>query len=189
MLRMRWLARDIGTISNLLNSEECDDYIRSSEAQHFEEAPVTTLAGMVMMKDVRNNNRVMIDDNAMAATLYARIAPLVPPRVKKKWRPIGLNERFRFYRYDPGQKFDWHLDGYYERDNGERSFFTFMIYLNDDFEGGGTSFHDARDFGAFTVTPSKGMGLIFHHPIEHRGDEVTQGRKYVLRSDVMYTRI
>ncbi len=56
------------------------------------------------------------------------------PRFQKKWTPAGLNERLRLYRYDVGQKFDWHRDGCFERDNGERSQFTFMIYLNDDFE-------------------------------------------------------
>jgi hypothetical protein len=38
------------------------------------------------------------------------------------------------------------------------------------------------------VQPTKGMGLIFHHPIPHRGDAVTAGRKYVLRTDVMFGR-
>ncbi|WP_315705976.1 MULTISPECIES: hypothetical protein [unclassified Bradyrhizobium] len=38
------------------------------------------------------------------------------------------------------------------------------------------------------ITPEQGMALLFHHPIMHRGDPVTRGRKYVLRSDVMYRR-
>ena len=42
-----------------------------------------------------------------------------------------MNERLRFYRYDIGQQFDWHYDGYFERDNGERSYLTLMVYLND----------------------------------------------------------
>jgi hypothetical protein len=39
------------------------------------------------------------------------------------------------------------------------------------------------------ITPAKGMGLLFHHPILHRGDPVTTGHKYVLRTDVMYRRV
>jgi hypothetical protein len=38
------------------------------------------------------------------------------------------------------------------------------------------------------ITPVKGMALLFHHPVLHRGDAVTAGRKYVLRTDVMYGR-
>lgn len=72
-----------------------------------------------------------------------------------------------------------HSDGYFERPNGERSFFAFMIYLNDDFEGGGTSFRDdgfrRSEFGQFMVTPKKGMGLMFHHPTVHRGGPKIRG--------------
>jgi hypothetical protein len=49
---------------------------------------------------------------------------------------VGLNERFRFYRYDPGQHFAPHMDGCYQRANGEESQFTFLVYLNDGFVGG-----------------------------------------------------
>lgn len=193
MPRIRWLARDVGTIENLLTSEACDDYIRLSEAHRYEEAPVSTDRGAVMIKDLRNNDRVMLDNPELAVKLYKLVADNAPQKFRKKWRPVGLNERFRFYRYDIGQLFDWHSDGYYERSNGERSFFTFIIYLNDNFEGGGTSFHDEgfrrSEYGPFTVKPKKGAGLLFHHPIRHRGDAVTSGRKYVLRTDVMYERM
>jgi len=67
-----------------------------------------------------------------------------------------------------------------------------MVYLNEDFEGGITSFadgyHGASIGGAFRVEPKTGMALLFHHPILHRGDAVIAGRKYVLRTDVMYAR-
>jgi hypothetical protein len=42
--------------------------------------------------------------------------------------------------------------------------------------------------GVLRVTPKTGMALLFHHPISHRGDPVIAGRKYVLRTDVMYAR-
>ena len=55
-----------------------------------------------------------------------------------------------------------------------------MIYLNDDFEGGATRFMQAA------VKPVKGTALVFAHPLSHQGDPVTAGRKYVVRTDVMY---
>ena len=102
---------------------------------------------------------------------------------------IGVNELLRFYRYDPGQQFNWHQDFPFERDNGEQSYLTFMIYLNDNFEGGETSFEDSyseESFDEFQVTPRQGMALFFEHAIHHKGESVTKGRKYVLRSDIMY---
>jgi hypothetical protein len=56
----------------------------------------------------------------------------------------------------------------------------FMIYLNDDFEGGETTFPE------FLIRPEQGMALIFNHDVYHSGREVTRGTKYVLRTDVMY---
>ena len=32
------------------------------------------------------------------------------PETIEGWRAVGVNERLRFYRYDPGQQFDWHTD-------------------------------------------------------------------------------
>ena len=97
-----------------------------------------------------------------------------------KKRSYPGRPRVDFYRYDVGQQFDWHYDGCYERPNGERSWLTFMIYLNGDFDGGQTAFENAA------VEPDTGMALFFVHQVLHKGQPVTNGRKYVLRSDVMY---
>ena len=101
------------------------------------------------------------------------------------WGVLNLNERFRYYRYDIGQTFRPHFDGSFDRSRTEASFLTFMIYLNDGFEGGSTAFyHDGRP--RVSVTPRQGMALIFEHHQLHEGAPVESGRKYVLRSDVMY---
>ena len=93
----------------------------------------------------------------------------------------GLNERFRFYRYTRDQAFRWHRDGAFRRDDREASRLTLMIYLNEGFGGGGTEFDLAE-----TVVPRTGMALVFAHHLRHQGAPVTQGTKYVLRTDVMF---
>lgn len=127
-------------VRGLLTPEECAEWIRWAEAQGFDEAPVTTGLGMVMMKGVRNNSRVMVDAPDRAATLWSRAAPYAWPGWEG--RPaLGLNERLRLYRYLPGERFKPHVDGAYTRPNGERSEFTFMVYLNSVEEGGETKFY------------------------------------------------
>jgi prolyl 4-hydroxylase len=74
-----------------------------------------------------------------------------------------------------------HRDGSYKRNETEKSFFTFLIYLNDDFEGGETEFQDL-----FTIKPKTGDLLVFYHPYKHEGKLLVSGYKYALRSDVMY---
>lgn len=170
-------------VKSFLSPEECDRFIALSEQAGYEDAPITTAAGFVMRKDVRDNARVLADDPALAAALWPRAEPFLPADWFG-WRAVGFNERFRYYRYDPGQYFAPHSDGYFQRDNGERSHFTFMVYLNDDFEGGATAFYQSRV--PLQVRPERGKALVFYHRQLHEGQPVVRGRKYVLRTDVMY---
>ena len=172
----------IMTISGVLSAAECRAHINWSEDLGFGAAPITTPAGFRMRPDIRNNTRVMVDDPARAEALWERLADHVPARLGE-WRAVGLNERLRLYRYDAGQYFRWHLDGAFQRSHREQSLLTLMVYLNDDFEGGDTEFE-----GGPSVRPRQGAALLFLHPVLHQGAPIRAGRKYVLRSDVMYRR-
>lgn len=169
----------IFSVHGAISGSRCDELIAEAENEGFEEATITTAGGFVMAKEIRDNDRVIIDCEDLADELWPAVKDYIPSDFLDR-ELIGLNERFRFYRYSPGQKFDWHSDGYYERDNGERSQFTLMFYLNDDFEGGSTDFEKVK------VEPKKGDALIFWHPLYHCGSEVVSGHKYVLRTDVMF---
>lgn len=184
----RYFENYVFELSDFVSAARCDELVAFAERSGFEGATVRTPLGDMRRENIRNNDRVILDDQSLADELWTLAVPHVPSPFQN-CKAVGLNERFRFYRYDPGQLFDWHQDGYFERDNGERSQFTFMIYLNDGCEGGGTSFHDERGalFEDFTVTPRKGTALFFYHPLVHRGDPIIAGRKYVLRSDMMFS--
>ena len=143
------------------------------------EAAIRTDDGERPYKDARNNDRLVFDDRALADRLFQRAAPHLPPELYGA-RLHGLNERWRFYRYERQQQFTWHVDGTVRLPGGEESILTFMIYLNDDFEGGST------EFGWESVKPVRGMALVFPHRLRHQGSVVHSGVKYVLRSDVMY---
>jgi hypothetical protein len=129
MGELNWRAKGIGTIAEFFSVAECDEWIRVGGSEVFEDVPITTGRGPVMMKEVRNNDRVMFDDGDRARDLYRRLSPHLAPCFKKGWEPVAVNERLRLYRYDVGQEFGWHPDGCFERPTGDRSFFTFMVYL------------------------------------------------------------
>jgi prolyl 4-hydroxylase len=174
--RARWVV----TVTDLLGAKECQGWIDLAESIGFTSAPITTARGFVHRPEVRNNTRVMVDDTERAAALWERIREHVPARREHR-DAVGLNERFRLYRYDPGEYFRWHFDGAFHRSDREASLLTLMIYLNDGFEGGDTEF---ADFGP--VVPRRGLALLFQHAVFHQGAPVEKGRKYVLRTDVMY---
>src|SRR5262249_12381730 len=113
---------------DVLTPDECQDHIALTEARGYEPAPITTASGFKMRPDVRSNSRVIIDDVERADALWQRVQAELPIYFQGR-QVIGLNERFRFYRYDPGERFAPHRDGSFRRPNGEESVFTFMIYL------------------------------------------------------------
>lgn len=182
--------RSIVEVAGVLDPSACAGWLAAAEARGFEAAPITTARGFVHRPDVRNNTRAMWDDPAGAAALWALVRPFAPQALGP-WRAVGLNERLRVYRYVEGQYFAWHFDGCFERDDGERSLLTCMLYLDgglDDLpddaaplRGGETEFD-----GLGAVVPATGKLLLFAHDVRHRGAPVLAGTKHVLRTDVMY---
>lgn len=192
MRKEQLLSDNIFVIHDFLSPDECAAFIARSERIGFGDAPINGAGEQVVVKSMRSNDRAMLDDMALAAELYDRARPSLPD-VFREHAPCGFNERFRFYRYTTGQKFDWHFDGEFHRYNatGEASKMTFMIYLNDACEGGETLFNylipGTSDWTPdLRVRPSPGKALVFRHDVLHTGAEVTAGVKYVLRTDVMF---
>ena len=173
------MTLDIWTIPGFMPEDYCKEMIAWAEDLGFVDAPITTREGAVRDEQTRNNQRVVIDDHELANSLWSMLRQHVPVFVRG-CQAIGLNERFRFYRYERGQQFRGHIDAAFVRSNGEHSLLTFMIYLNDGFEGGETSFPSQ------IVKPERGLALVFRHDIFHEGRAVLKGRKYVLRTDVMF---
>jgi 2-oxoglutarate-Fe(II)-dependent oxygenase superfamily protein len=173
------LTPSIFTLDGVLTADECREMIAFANARGFDPATINAWDGPRLDKEARNNDRVIVDDLDLARRLWARVHEFIP-RMLAGRQVRGLNERFRFYRYTPGQRFSWHADAAFARDNGELSLLTFMIYLNDGYEGGATRFESSL------VEGKLGMALLFEHGLVHEGAEVATGVKYVLRSDVMY---
>jgi predicted 2-oxoglutarate/Fe(II)-dependent dioxygenase YbiX len=181
-VRTEHLGDRILTIKGLFTPGECAALVALAEGIGFGAAPITTGHGFVMAPDVRNNTRVILDDPERARVLWQRMSTFAPTRRGRE--AVGLNERFRFYRYAPGEFFHWHHDGAFHRNEHEQSLLTAMVYLNGDFEGGSTDFDFHEE--SITIIPEPGLVLLFDHGIRHQGAAVKRGRKYVLRTDVMY---
>jgi prolyl 4-hydroxylase len=171
----------VWTVDDAFTREECAALVARVEGIGFEAAAVNLPGGQVIRPDIRNNARVMLRDEELAAQIFARTRGRFPERLQGM-EAVGANELLRFYRYSPGQRFAPHTDGCYVRDERERSLLTLMVYLNDGFEGGATEFAELGQ----TVVPRTGMALLFQHGVLHEGCVVTGGTKYAVRSDVMY---
>jgi hypothetical protein len=135
-----------------------------------------------------------------------------PAKRQEVWKFTRPNERMRFLKYVGGEYFKAHCDGTYETpDRKERSYFTMHLYLNDNgvvteeelksmseqerkehvktvLIGGSTRFYSVNMKDYLDVEPKAGRILLFqHNGLIHSGEDVVQGVKYTMRTDLMYT--
>lgn len=190
-----------GVVDRLLSVEEATQLIELTTRRGYEAALVNVGFGRQRkMDDVRRSGRCILDSPTFARELWRRLAPLLPAYHdgdgdgRGVWVPVGLNERFRFLRYEPGDYFRPHQDGSYPRplghpDFGDRSLVTLMIYLDTPARGGETNFLNDHDGRATSVVPCAGLGLFFDHVLVHEGAAVREGIKHAVRTDVMYRRV
>jgi hypothetical protein len=129
----------------------------------------------------------------------------LPPHQQNHDRVVhlhGINPRWRCFRYGQDCVYRPHLDGswpqcfvdeegYYQcpKQSAIKSYLTFLIYLNENFEGGETRFY--LPHGTIQgVVPQTGSVLVFPQgnvtSLIHEGSQVTRGTKYVIRTDVLY---
>lgn len=144
---------------------------------------------------LREGNSETSKSESFLTNITSRLG--VGPRESDHWSAYEINHRMRFLRYGSGEYFNRHRDGCYvdrnedrSRANRRQSWVSFQIYLNEGFEGGATTFmaRGENEEQNVSVVPEAGMVVLFSHPIEHQGDLVVSGRKYAIRSDVMYER-
>jgi prolyl 4-hydroxylase len=178
-MKLNNITKEIFTIDDFWSIQKCNDYIKNGELIGYEPATVTTDKGTKRLEEFRNNDRIIYKDFALANEIWKELEPFALLQIGNS-KAIGLNELFRFYKYQIGQQFKKHRDQSFIRNEFECSYFTFMIYLNDNYEGGETTFNH------LLIKPKQGMALLFLHDLEHEGTSVTNGIKYVLRTDVMY---
>lgn len=166
------------TIDDFLSPPECLTLVAEAERAGFGAAPEEPRgqrgrAGRLRAQCIEQQRP------GLGAELWRSLRPFLDRGAAEGWYPVGLSDRFRFYRYEPGQRFDPHTDVPSIRGLA-LSRMSLLVYLNDDFGGGATRFRRLR------VQPKMGTALIFRHELEHEAARVLIGRKYVLRSDVLY---
>lgn len=105
-----------------------------------------------------------------------KMESIIKPLVKEVWGvSLKQHAETHFVRYAPGNYYTPHSDtGLHRHDR----YFTVICYLNDDFEGGQTSFPQLN----YAVTPRCGKAVIFPATYLHCAEPVTSGEKYILVS-------
>jgi prolyl 4-hydroxylase len=178
-MHLRQFSNSVFELLDFLSPAECAELIAGSEQRGYAAAGVATSTGPQLITGIRNNFRQEYADERLAADFWHRIRPFLPAEADGA-PAVGLYEQFRFYRYDVGERFNKHKDGRIRLTPDVASRWTLLLYLNEDFTGGETEFEN------LTVRPQRGTALCFRHELRHKGCAITAGRKYVLRTDILY---
>ncbi|KAL5416900.1 hypothetical protein PMIN06_008520 [Paraphaeosphaeria minitans] len=203
------LVPHLRLIRDVLTPAECASIIAAGETMEF--IPDAPLRPQGEDTSVLAHNFYWIVDQAFHDALWARVKEFVPG-VKEGKKVRGINRRFRVYRYVPGAEYRCHIDGAWPPSGidpttsayiydaspasaKQSSLYTFLIYLNDDFRGGETTFFlpSVKEgvLNAYPVKPVMGSVAVFPHgeaqdALLHEGTGVVEGAKYVMRTDVEY---
>ena len=197
---------------NVLSKEECQRFIEISESLGYLKDAAVSLP-----REIRHNDNITwVTDETTDQLIWERVKHLAnnDPQMFDQQKAVGINARFRFYRYDVGDYFKSHIDGAWPGSRvideklihnaypDQYSQMTFLILLNEDFVGGATRFlvnaddpsRPARDNTSVKQvdihTPSGGV-LCFphgHHPLQcvHGSQAITEGTKYIIRTDMLF---
>jgi hypothetical protein len=201
-------------IHNILSPEECSELIHRAEEEGIEDMPITNEKTKTRHHDCR---RYLLDDHELAKEWYERIvnalkdtpfeaklkdAPWIQMNRGELPRVVGLNEHFCLLKYQQGQFLQAHKNdlSFVQAPSedkglgegvgegvGEMSCVTMQAYLNQNFKGGVTTFNPGGQY--LDVKPRTGSLLLFQHDILtlHEEQMVIEGKKYLLRTDVMYS--
>tara|TARA_B100001250_G_C19746566_1_gene765606 strand:+ start:119 stop:1387 length:1269 start_codon:yes stop_codon:yes gene_type:complete len=173
-------------INNFLSVDECNELIKMIDSNHTRSSVVVGGTDRTDVTDHRTSSTSNLDmNNVIVSSIHKKIANYLGLDLSK-------GEALQGQLYEPGQYFKPHNDFFsgaaYDmhcKASGNRTH-TFMIYLNDDFKGGGTNFPNLNK----SVKPQTGKGLWWNNLVEgeeqhqymHEGVEVEDGKKYIVTS-------
>lgn len=175
----------IAIFADILSSEECDLLVESAKPKLSRSQTVDTKTGGEEINDVRTSNGMFfqIGQNEIVQKLESRIARLV------NW-PIEKGEGLQILQYLPGAEYRPHYDFFDTKAESTQTILkrggqrvgTFIVYLHEPEQGGGTIFPDIN----LEVIPKKGNAVFFSYEEPtpesktlHGGSPVIKGEKWI----------
>eukprot|EP01032_Pedospumella_encystans_P005830 gene5830-6963_t len=144
-------------LTGVLTPVECAQFIVAAERLGYTPDAVDGI-----------DNVVWLADESLLGPIYARVQALLPP-VLEGHELCGINARLRLFRYYPGAEYRPHIDGAWpgsgllpdgsytdDAFNADRhSRLTFLMYLNDGFTGGATTFFLPGPDASSSISPAE----------------------------------
>ena len=165
----------------LFASDVCQSFLPElREAKSWSDATVGKVEDQTVRSIVEQSFRrasvIFLQDLPRLDSEFDRaIEQKVKPTLLKVWN-LSLNEHrgAQVVRYTPGGHYRPHADA--ALDMADR-YVTVLCYLNDDFEGGQTTFTYLNNL---SIQPASGKAIIFPSTYVHQAEPVISGEKFVI---------
>lgn len=126
-----------------------------------------------------------------AQIIYTKLQPYLPKQYKDHkqycWEFVGPIQTIMYAQVETNQSFGIHTDTGYEYDSIKHHYskYTVLIYLNDSYEGGTTTFYSNQFQKITQIQPKKGRLLCFDIDLFHSGDPVIHGTKQWIGTELI----
>jgi hypothetical protein len=172
--------------ANFLSHKECQAWIEMLDRP----------SAQLLSNSMRVCRRITLTDEQAAKLLFDRalstfpkLHQLMSDEYGNTWKPSGLGHIIRVCGYEAGGKFEKHVDDELQLNWEQCGLATFMVYLNSvpwEHEGA-TRFFNERGEVVRRIQPSEGTAICFPvHNVVHDGQPLLHGKKYILRTSVIY---
>lgn len=162
----------------LFTDAECD-FLKDAALPLLKPSKVVDpTTGKLVENPVRTSDAAAFSCAAQSPVIHALCLRLA----KASGTDVRQGELLQILRYRPGQEYRPHFDAIGGASN--QRILTILVYLNDDYEGGGTRFTTS----GVTVTGRKGDALLFRNAddngrpdanSQHAGEPVKTGEKFL----------
>ena len=159
-----------------------ENFLSEKECIHIKQEAKSKLQASTVDKDRRVDEQIRKSETAWLSTEDPIIRSVVERCVSRTDRPIENCEQLQVLRYKEGGHYNPHQDVFYQDKN--KRLYTFIIALNDDYEGGETAFPNLNE----KYKLNAGDALFFHtldnYGLDttdalHGGQPVKSGEKWV----------
>lgn len=121
--------------------------------------------------------------------IWQKMQPHLPKSYRdtknQEWQFIGPSRYVMYASILPGQSFPIHTDTGAEYGADGESKFTVLVYLDDDFIGGHTTFYDFSFQKTVDIVPKIGRTLMFDIDLYHAGEPVLSGKKNWIGTEIV----
>jgi hypothetical protein len=125
-------------------------------------------------------HRGYCNDSSLADIILSTVAHLININ---GWTPSSVNPNFRFIKGDKGYYMSSHFDESKLISINRKSFYSVLLYLNDDIAGD-ILFNDKN----IQFKPKAGRLIVFNQKLRHQS-EPSNNQKYFIHSEIIFDRI